>query len=113
MEVTASVKSMSLSVRKMQVLTQGLRGLSVDAALTQLQFMASPWAKDVAKVVRSAAANAENNYELDPSLLHIIRINIGPAETLRRFKPRARGQAGRHFRRHCRLTVIVDDEEMR
>ncbi len=113
MEVTASAKSMSLSVQKMQVLTQGLRGLSVDAALTQLQFMASPWAKDVAKVVRSAAANAENNYELDPSLLRIIRINIGPAETLRRFKPRARGQAGRHFRRHCRLTVIVDDEEMR
>ena len=113
MEVTASAKSMSLSVRKMQVLTQGLRGLSVDSALTQLQFMASPWAKDVAKVVRSAAANAENNYELDPSLLRIIRINIGPAETLRRFKPRARGQAGRHFRRHCRLTVIVDDEEMR
>ena len=60
---------MSLSVRKLHVITQTLPGMYVDDALTQLQFMASPWAKEVAKVVRSAAANAENNYDLDPSML--------------------------------------------
>lgn len=102
---------MSLSVRKLHVITQTLPGMYVDDALTQLQFMASPWAKEVAKVVRSAAANAENNYDLDPGMLRIVRMDIGPAETLRRYKPRARGQAGKHFRRHSNLTVIVDDEE--
>ncbi len=111
MQVTASTRRLSLSVRKLHPLTQMLCGMSVDNALTQLQFMPSPWAKQVAKVVRSAAANAENNYEMDPSTLRIARIDIGPAETLRRYKPRARGQAGRHFRRHSNLTVIVDDEE--
>ncbi len=111
MQVTASARRMSLSVRKLHSLTQVLPGMNVDDALTQLQFMASPWAKEIAKVVRSAAANAENNYELDPGMLRIIRMDIGPAETLRRFKPRARGQAGKHFRRHSNLTVVVDDEE--
>lgn len=102
---------MSLSVRKLHVITQTLPGMYVEDALTQLEFMTSPWAKEVAKVVRSAAANAENNYDLDPSILRIVRMDIGPAETLRRYKPRARGQAGKHFRRHSNLTVIVDDEE--
>ena len=111
MQVTARARRMSLSVRKLQTITQVLPGMYVEDALTQLQFMASPWAKEVAKVVRSAAANAENNYELDPSMLRITRMDIGPAETLRRYKPRARGQAGKHFRRHSNLTVIVDDEE--
>ena len=111
MQVTARARRMSLSVRKLHVITQMLPGMNVDDALTQLQFMASPWAKEVAKVVRAAAANAENNYDLDPIMLRIARMDIGPAETLRRYKPRARGQAGKHFRKHSNLTVIVDDEE--
>ncbi|MCY4575009.1 MAG: 50S ribosomal protein L22 [Chloroflexi bacterium] len=111
MQETARARRMSLSVRKLHLITQMLPGMNVDDALTQLQFMASPWAKEVAKVVRAAAANAENNYDLDPSMLRIARMDIGPAETLRRYKPRARGQAGKHFRKHSNLTVIVDDEE--
>lgn len=89
-----------------------LRGQHVEDALTHLQFLPSPWARKVAKVVRSAAANAENNYEMDPSVLRIVRIEIGPGVTLKRFIPRARGQAGPNYKRHCHLTVVVDEEAL-
>ena len=110
MEVLAKAKNLSVSVRKLSLLVAPLRGVPVEDALTKLQFMPSPWAKQVAKVVRSAAANAENNYEMDPSTLRIVRIEVGPGVTLRRFVPRARGQAGPSFRRHSHLTIVVDEE---
>jgi large subunit ribosomal protein L22 len=113
MEVSAKVKNLSVSVKKLRLLVEPLRGQLVEEALTSLQFTPSPWAGHVAKVVRSAAANAETNFELDPSVLRIVRIDIGPAPTLKRYYPRARGQAGANFRRHSNLRVVVDDEEAR
>ena len=111
MEVSAKVKNLSVSTKKLRLLTEPLRGQRVEDALTSLQFTPSPWAKRIAKVVRSAAANAETNFELDPSVLRIVRVDIGPAPTLKRYYPRARGQAGPKFHRHSNLRIVVDDEE--
>ena len=110
MEVSAKVKNLSLSVKKLRLLTNNLRGKRVEDALAELKFTPSPWAIPVAKVVRSAAANAETNYEMDPSTLRIVRVDIGPAPTLKRFYPRARGQAGANYHRHSNLRVVVDEE---
>jgi large subunit ribosomal protein L22 len=101
---------MSISVAKLRLIVNSLVGKNVEEALTILQFMPSPWAKNVAKVVRSAAANAENNFEMDPTGLRIIRVNIGPAPTLKRYYPRARGTAGPNFKRHSNMTVVLDQE---
>lgn len=101
---------MSISVAKLRLIVNSLVGKNVEEALTILQFMPSPWAKNVAKVVRSAAANAENNFEMDPTGLRIIRVNIGPAPTLKRYYPRARGTAGPNFKRHSNMTVVLDEE---
>ena len=101
---------MSISVAKLRLIVNSLVGKNVEEALTILQFMPSPWAKNVAKVVRSAAANAENNFEMDPTGLRIIRVNIGPAPTLKRYYPRARGTAGPSFKRHSNMTVVLDQE---
>jgi len=109
-EVSATHKNMSVSVEKLRRIANPLLGENIEDALTRLQFMPSPWAKAVAKVVRSAAANAENNFSMDPTLLRITQVNIGPATTLKRFYPRARGQAGPNYKRHSHLTVVLDEE---
>lgn len=82
----------------------------MDDAINILNLSASPWAKEVAKTVQSAAANAENNMFLERNNLRIIGITADGATSLRRFKPHARGRVGRMHRRACHITVVVDEE---
>ena len=110
MEVSARAKNLSLSVKDLRHIALPLRGQRVDDALNQLRFAPSPWARQVAKVVRSAAANAENNYQMDPDTLRIVRVDIGQATTLKRIFPRARGQASPIHKLHSHLTIVVDEE---
>ncbi|MBI4236031.1 MAG: 50S ribosomal protein L22 [Chloroflexi bacterium] len=110
MEVSARAKNLSLSVKDLRRLALPIRGRRVEEALTMLRFSPSPWSRQVAKVVRSAAANAENNYQMDPSTLRIVRVDLGPGVTLKRMFPRARGQAGPIHRLSSHLTIVVDEE---
>ena len=79
-------------------------------ALDTLNLLASPWAKAVAKVVKSAAANAENNLLMDPDSLRIVTIVADQATPLKRSRPRARGRIGRITKRSSHVTVVVDEE---
>ena len=83
----------------------------MDEALNHLGLMTSPWAKTVAKVVRSAAANAENNMFMNRDSLKIVQITADRAKPLKRFRPRARGRMGRITKRSSHLTVVVNDVE--
>ena len=78
-------------------------------ALNTLRLMPSPWAKTVAKVVQSAAANAENNMFMDRDTLRIVQITADSATPLKRFRPRARGRMGRITKRSSHLTVVVNE----
>ena len=71
----------------------------MDDALNTLRLLPSPWAKSVAKVVQSAAANAENNMLMDRDNLRIVQISADNAPSLKRFRPRARGRIGRITKR--------------
>jgi large subunit ribosomal protein L22 len=110
MEVSATAKYLPVSARKVRLVLDQLPGKSVGDAMVMLRYLPTPHARLVEKVVRSAAANAENNYQMDPSTLKIVRVEVGQGVTLRRFTPRARGQAGPRFRRHSHLTIVVDEE---
>ena len=88
-----------------------VRGQPVNDALNTLKMLTSPWAKTVAKVVQSAAANAENNMLMDRDSLKIVRITADRATPLKRFRPRARGRMGKITKRSCHLTVVVNDEK--
>ena len=88
-----------------------VRGQRVEDALNTLRLLPSPWAKTVAKVVQSAAANAENNMFMNRDELRIIRITADNARSLKRFRPRARGRIGRVTKRSSHLTVVVDAAE--
>jgi len=111
MQVQATGKHLRLSPRKARLIFHDLRGKTVEEALTILQFTPQPSAKDVAKVLSSAVANAENNYNLSPDSLHISAIYAGDGRTLKRYKPASRGRAHEIRRRTCHITVVVTDDE--
>ena len=110
MEVRAVAKDTGVSPRKVRLLVDMVRGKKVDEALTILRFAQTPTARVVAKVVKSAAANAENNFQMSPEL-KIISIFADEARTLKRYRPRARGRAGPILKRSSHITVIVAEQE--
>ena len=111
MEVRAVAKNTGISPQKVRLLVDMVRGKKVDEALTMLKFALSPTARVVAKVVKSAAANAENNFQMVPQDLKIVNIFANEATTLKRFRPRARGRAGRILKRSSHITVVVAELE--
>jgi large subunit ribosomal protein L22 len=88
-----------------------LPGQSVRDVLNMLKFLPSPHARLVAKVVKSAAANAENNYAMDPDVLFVKRAVADEARSLPRFRPAARGRIRRYKRRTSHITIVVDERE--
>ena len=110
MEVRAISKDTGISPRKMRLLVDMVRGKKVDEALSILKYTISPNARIVAKTIKSAAANAENNYQLSPADLKIVRIMADEARTLKRFRARARGRAAPILKRSSHITVVVTEE---
>ena len=111
MEVRAVVKDTKISPRKVRPLVDMVRGRRVDEALSILRFTPTPTARVVAKVVKSAAANAENNFQMSPSDLRIVKIFADAAPSLKRYRPRARGRVSPILKRSSHITVIVAGEE--
>ena len=110
MQVRAIARGIGISPRKMRLVTNAVKGLRVNRAQAILQFMPKAAALPVSKVVASAAANAENNYNLDPDDLYILNIVADDSFRIKRVKARSRGQAARILRRFCHVTVIVSDD---
>ncbi len=109
MQVKAFVRNAPISPKKARLILDEIRGRRVDEALTILRFMTSPKAKIVAKAVRSAAANAENNYQMDPRRLQVVACWVGDGIRLKRLNPRARGRADIIRRRRSNITIVVDE----
>jgi large subunit ribosomal protein L22 len=109
MEVQAKAKWVRTSPRKVRLVAQGLRNLPVSEALTACQFMPRAAARDVAKVIRSAQANAENNFNLvrDDLVIKEIRVEAGPM--LKRGQPRAMGRLFSIFKRTSHITAVIED----
>ena len=109
--VRAVAKQIGASRKRLKPIIDLVRGQMVDDALNTLGLLPSPWAKTVAKVVKSAAANAENNMFMARDALRIVQITADQARVLKRFRPRARGRIGRVTKRSSHLTVVVDERE--
>ena len=88
-----------------------IRGKSVSEALAILKYAPQGAAKPVAKVVASAAANAENNFGLDPRTLVISEAYANEGPTMRRFQPRAQGRAFMIRKRTSHITVVVESQK--
>ena len=108
-EVKATARNVGASTKRLKPIVDLVRGRPVNQALDTLKLLPSPWAKSVAKVVRSAAANAENNLLMDADNLVIVKIVADGARSLKRFRPRARGRIGRITKRSSHITVVVNE----
>jgi large subunit ribosomal protein L22 len=88
-----------------------VRGLPVGEALARLEFMPQRAARIVAGTVKSAVANAENNYELNPDRLVIKSATAGDARMLKRFRARSRGRVSPLLKRYSHIEIIVEGDE--
>ena len=109
MEVRASARDIRISPRKVRLVVDMVRGKKVDEALTLLRFTPTPTARAVTKVIKSAAANAENNFQMTPADLKIVKVTADEARTLKRFRARARGRANEILKRSSHITVVVSE----
>ncbi len=111
MRVSATLKYLSRSTRKTRLVTQAIVGKSVEEATAMLRFMPQGAAKDVGKVLKSAAANAENNHDLSPDDLYIVEAIANEGPTIKRFRPRAQGRAFPIHKPQTHVTVVVENRE--
>jgi large subunit ribosomal protein L22 len=111
MEVRALASDQPISARKVRLVLARIRGLPVGDALTILEFLPQPSARIVWKAVKSAAANAENNYNMDPDKLTVKRAVAGESKTLKRFRARSRGRAAPIMKRSAHIEIVVEGDE--
>ena len=106
-EVRATAKYVRVAPRKGRAVVSLIRDLPVEKALEVLQFSTRAAAVDVAKVLRSAVANAENNNGLRGDNLYVKLAYVDEGPTLKRIRPRAKGSASRINKRMSHITVVV------
>ena len=111
MEVVATAKWVRTTARKARLVTQLVEGLPVAEALVVLRYSPRSAARDVAKVIKSAAANAEHNYNLDASTLRVSRVEVDGATIIKRWRAKPRGMVGSVFKRTSHLRAVVTDDE--
>lgn len=109
--VRASSRYVRVAPRKARLVADQIRGLPIEEARARLQFSPRGAARDVAKVLESAAANAENNYELIADEMRVAEITVDEGPTLRRFRPRALGRATQINKRTSHIAVALSPEE--
>lgn len=109
MEAKAVTKHVRISTLKVRQVMDTVRGQRVDRALAQLRYMPQKAAREVARTIKSAAANAENNFDMDPTQLVVKTLYADQGPVLKRIMPRARGRADRIRKPTTHITVVVDD----
>jgi large subunit ribosomal protein L22 len=109
--VSATAKYLRGSTRKTRLVTQAIKGKRVEDATAILRFMPQKAAGEVARVLKSATANAENNHNLSAEDLVIVDAVADEGPTIKRFQPRAQGRAFPIHKPMTHITIIVSDQE--
>ncbi len=107
MEVKSTSKYVRLSPKKARDVAREIQGLPVSNALDILTFTPKKAAVLIGKTLKTAIADAENNFSLDAGTLVVKEAVIGAAPMLRRFKPRAKGAAGPIIRRSSHISITL------
>lgn len=111
MRVSATGKYLRRSTRKTRLVTQAIVGRPVEEAAAILRFMPQSAARDVAKVLQSATANAENNHDLPADELFVAEATANEGPTIKRWRPRAQGRAFPINKPMTHVTVVVENRE--
>jgi large subunit ribosomal protein L22 len=110
-EVRAIAKYVRISPRKVRIVMDLIRGKDVADALAILKFTPKRGAVLITKVLNSAIANAENNFDMDAENLYVSKCFVDQGPTIKRIHPRSRGQAFSILKRTSHITVIVSEKE--
>jgi len=109
--VRASSRYVRIAPRKARLIADQVRGLQIDKARALLQFSPRGAAHDIGKLIESAAANAENNFDLVADEMRVSEITVDEGPTLRRYRPRALGRATPINKRTSHIAVALSADE--
>ena len=109
MEAKAHLKYVRISPRKVKIVLDLIRGKDTDTAMAILKNTNKIASEHLIKLLKSAVANAEHNFNMDASNLYVSECFVCPGPTLKRIMPRAQGRAYRINKRMSHLTVILDE----
>ena len=109
MEAKAVAKYVRVAPRKVRVVMDLIRGKNVAEAFAILKFTPKVGADVIEKVLKSAVANAENNFDMNVDKLYVSSAYVDQRPTLKRIHPRSRGQAFRILKRTSHVTVVVEE----
>jgi len=110
-EVRAVARDIRISPQKVRLVLETIRGKSFTDAVNILRFLPQKGARPVSKLLRSAAANAENNFNMDPEMLLVTGAFADAGRTLKRWRPRARGRVNQILKRSSHITLAVAERE--
>ena len=99
------------SAQKLNLVAALIRGRKAEEAMNILAFSRKAMARDAAKVLASAIANAENNHDLDVDALVVAEASVGKSITMKRFATRGRGKSTRILKPFSRLRIVVREQE--
>src|SRR5699024_10619761 len=107
----ATAKQVRIAPRKARLVVDLIRGKDVGEATAILRHTQRAASPVVEKVLNSAIANAEHNYEMNPDELYVSSVYVDEGSTLKRFRPRAQGSAGKINKRTSHITVVVSEKK--
>ena len=108
MDARAEAKFIRISPRKVQIVCDLIRGRDAQANLIATPKAAS---EPLAKLLKSACANAENNFSMDPEKLYVSKVYAAPGPILKRMRPVSKGRAYRINKRTSHITLVVSEKE--
>ena len=111
MEARAKLSYARIAPRKVTIVLDLIRNQPLDKALAILQYTPKAASELLYKLVKSAAANAENNHNMDKNNLYVAECFVTPGPTLKRVMPRAQGRAFRILKRTSHITVVLKEKE--
>ena len=109
MQVSAKLNNLKIAPRKVRLVAHVIKGMSADAALTELSKQVKRSSEPMSKLLRSAIANAEHNFGLDSSNLFVSSVLVGDGKRLKRWQPRAFGRANQILHRLSNITLVVEE----
>ncbi len=111
MEARAQATYVRISPRKVKIVLDLIRNKPLDEAMAIVRFTTKSAAEPIAKLLKSAAANAENNHSMDRNNLYVAECFVCPGPILKRIRPRAQGRAFRIEKRTSHITVVLKEAE--
>ena len=111
MEARAILKDARIAPRKVQIVLDLIRGKDYDVGMATLKHTPKAACEYLEKLLKSAAANAENNHNMDKNNLYVAECFVCPGRTLKRIMPRAQGRAFRILKRTSHVTLVLKEKE--